>query len=94
MNSGSNDHGHDRGWASNDACGYSCGMLWPCRTLIVLHIAARSRLTIGPLGFREALLVASREFFACVGKPKEVTRGGFCPNDMPMIKTVRVQCSR
>ena len=65
-----------------------------CRTLIVLLIAARSRLTIRPLGFLEALLVASREFFACVGKPKEVTRGGFRPNDMPRIKTVRGQRSR
>jgi hypothetical protein len=41
------------------------------------------------LGFLEALLVALREFFACVGKPKKIARVSFRRNDMLVTKTVR-----
>ncbi|HZZ24211.1 MAG TPA: hypothetical protein VFE60_17225 [Roseiarcus sp.] len=58
-------------------------------TSIVLLIAARSRLTIRLLGFLETLLVALREFFGCVGKPKKIARVSFRRNDMFVIKAVR-----
>jgi hypothetical protein len=62
-------------------------------TSMALLMATHGCVAISLLGLLEALLVAFREFFACVGKPKKVTRGGFHPNNMPMIKTVRGQRS-
>ena len=47
-----------------------------------------SGLTICPLGFGQALFIASHEFLACIGKPKEIACGCFHRHDMPMIKTV------
>jgi hypothetical protein len=51
-------------------------------------IAASDRLTVCLLGLLQALLVALREFLACVGKPKKITWGSFDHNDMRVIKTV------
>jgi hypothetical protein len=59
---------------------------------IVLLIAARRRLTVCLVGFLQALLVALREFLACVGKPKKITCGSFRRDDMLVIKTVCGEC--
>jgi hypothetical protein len=54
----------------------------------VLLIAARGRLTVCLLSFLQALLVALREFLACVSKPKKITCGSFHRNDMLVIKLI------